>query len=134
MIKINKEKFEKYKDNLERQLKLYYKYGKIKTYEDVFKILCISLRIGVIDNSIKRYECDNHIILFATYGYNSHRYHMMTFLYNYIDDIYEIDMLESILNNKDENKIIGDLMTLCITLLDNTINPYNILNEFAIIK
>ena len=131
-MKINQEKLDKYRDDLERLVRFYYKDKRIKTYEDLFRILCNSLSIGIYNVDVIEYP--SHIIIISNYDFGyDHKAHVVTYIYhrNEVDIENDTNSLEIILENKDEDKIIDGLMDLCITMLDNMVNPYNNTGDLA---
>ena len=130
MIKLFKDRLEKNKDKLERKLEKYYDANKILDYSDLFKVICLSLDIGIITDGIKEIDFEDHFLVIASYGfdYNSH---LMTYV-NCCNDDLEINKLEDIfIKEKEGQDIYKNLLELAMEMIENTINPYDNTGDFS---
>lgn len=139
MIRILDEKLKSHKSDLQRNLKLYYENNKIKSFKDLFKIICISLRIGgVYIDDIVEIDRGNGVtnkLLIINYGEDYNEF-LITYIKCRESEYDEYDILEEILMDKDINieNAVSDLMEICITMTNNTVNPYDNTGRFAKIE
>lgn len=139
MIKLCKERLDQNKDNLKRGIELYYKHNKIHSYKDLFKIICIYLHLGNIDDIREiNTNCTHHVMFITSIGRNIHHdNYIMTYIYyNYEDEPEEYEFLDCLIDedNSNDYDIISKLMEICITMINNIINPYCNTGDFEKIE